>query len=105
MISRIEEAARVLYQCRHPEGDPIGWIHDGTTWADLEWRDAMATAETLAGTGMLATREEWGIQLTNESRTYIAAAGIPEDIARREEQYQADATAVCRYVTEWKEAE
>lgn len=51
---RVENAARIIYQCRHPEGDPIGGEFDGPSWAEIEMRDARATAEVLDQAGLLA---------------------------------------------------
>lgn len=97
MSDRIEEAARVLF-----EGAEGGVWDVAAYWEKAIYR---GHAHDLAKAGLLATREDWGTQLTNESRSYIAAAGIPEDVARREAKHHSDATAVRRWVTEWEAME
>jgi len=59
---QVDRAARLIYQLRHPDGDPIGGVFDGPSWAEIEMRDAQATARALAEAGLLAPaplREEW----------------------------------------------
>ena len=65
---QVDRAARLIYQLRHPGGDPIGGLFDGPSWAEIEMRDAQATARALDEAGLLAPaplREEWSARYVN----------------------------------------
>ena len=48
MDNTIEQVAAMIYQLRHPEGDPEGWpFLGGPSCAELEMRDARAVARAL----------------------------------------------------------
>lgn len=100
---QVDRAARLIYQLRHPGGDPIGGTFAGPSWAEIEMRDAQATARALAEAGLLAPaplREEWGVRWDDHD--------IWGDMYNTSHEAETGAgdegTPVHRYVTDWEKA-
>jgi len=97
---QIDRAARLIYQLRHPEGDPIGGVFEGPSWAEIEMRDAQATARALAEAGLLAPApltEEWATRFENGLRL----PGRERKYGRWCKGDPPKGVNVRRYVTDW----
>lgn len=94
MTSRIEQAAKLIYE---KSGDSEAWRWERAT--DLTRGRWTQVAQALADAGLLATREELGIETFDELHT-IDNRDLWEKVAAGE---HPESKALRRYVTEWKE--
>ena len=97
---QVDRAARLIYQLRHPEGDPIGGEFEGPSWAEVEMRDAQATARALAEAGLLAPvplTEEWAA--IDDDGNVLMRYGADSHSPHRE--YGTSLT-YSRWASDWK---
>ena len=109
---QVHRAARLIYQMRNPSRDPIGGVFEGPSWAEIEMRDATATARALAEAGLLAPaplREEWGAEMDHPIPDRPPSMIKARDLEHARWQVEhnpkvATGRIMRRYVSDWEEA-